>query len=299
MTWIRERSEMSELVQNCPLCGGSHSNLFDQRDFKGQVVANRVCTSCGLVFQSPRMTEGEAAEFYEREYRLLYQGGEDPTIKDLAVQQARAASLLAFLKPHVQELSRHLDIGCSTGLLLQEVGKAYGCQAAGVEPGAAYREYASQNGLTVYDSLDSLKEKDGARFELISMAHVLEHLPDPVDYLSSLREMLLGPDGWLLVEVPNLYAHDSFEVAHLTSFSAHTLTQTLRKAGFQVIRLEAHGRPYSEIVPFYLTAIAQPLKGGVRWEIIPERNVALKRRIGLFRRRLLARLAPGKVWKAV
>ncbi len=290
---------MSELVQNCPLCGGSRSNPFDQRDFKGQVVVNRVCISCGLVFQSPRMTEEEAAEFYEREYRLLYQGGEDPTTKDLAVQQARAASLLAFLKPHVQELSRHLDIGCSTGLLLQEVGQAYGCQSAGVEPGDAYREYASRKGLTVYDSLDSLKEKDGVRFELISMAHVLEHLPDPAGYLSSLRETLLEPEGWLLVEVPNLYAHDSFEMAHLTSFSAHTLAQTLRKAGFRVARLEAHGRPYSRIVPYYLTVLAQPSKGSARQTSIPERNVALKRRIGLFRRRLLARLMPGKVWKAV
>jgi SAM-dependent methyltransferase len=216
---------MSELVQNCPLCGSDRSNPFDQRIFKDQVVVNRICFSCGLVYQSPRMTEKETADFYEREYRRLYQGGEDPTTKDLAVQQARAASLLGFLKMHVQALSRHLDIGCSTGLLLQEFGKFYGCQSVGVEPGDAYREYASQKGLTVYESLDEMRKKDSAHFDLISMAHVLEHLPDPVGYLSALRETLLESNSWLLIEVPNLYAHDCFEVAHLTSFSAHTLSQ--------------------------------------------------------------------------
>jgi len=290
---------MSELVENCPLCDGGQSSPFDQREFKGQVVINRICSSCGLVFQSPRMTEDESAEFYEREYRRLYQGWEGPTIKDLAVQQARAASLVAFLQPYVQKLSRHLDIGCSAGLLLQEVGKSYGCQSIGVEPGDAYREYAEQKGLTIYNSFDSLKEKDGARFDLISMAHVLEHLPDPVGYLSGLRETLLESGSWLLIEVPNLYAHDSFEVAHLTSFSSHTLTQTLRKAGFQVTKLEAHGRPRSGIVPFYLTVLAQPSKDVLPDEIVPERNIAQKRWIGLLRRRLLARLMPGKVWKVV
>lgn len=290
---------MSELVKNCPLCGGGHSNPFDQRDFKGRIVLNRICSSCGLVFQSPRMTEEEAAEFYEHEYRPLYQGWEGPTAKDLAVQQARAASLLAFLKLRVQKLSQHLDIGCSAGLLLQEVAEAYGCQSVGVEPGDAYREYASQKGLMVYDSLDILEDKDEARFDLISIAHVLEHLPDPVGYLTGLRKKLLEPVGRLLVEVPNLYAHNSFEVAHLASFSPHTLTQTLQQAGFQVVRLDAHGRPYSEIIPYYLTVLAQPAVSSIHREVLPERNVYLKRRIGLLRRRLLARLVPNKVWKAI
>ena len=290
---------MSEIVQHCPLCGGDRSNLFDRREFKGQVVVNRECISCGLIYQSPRMTKDETDEFYESEYRLLYQGGEDPTTKDLAVQRARAASLLNFMTPHVKRVSRHLDIGCSTGVLLQEIGKTFSCQSVGVEPGKAYRDYAGQQGLTVYESLEVLKEKDGARFDLISMAHVLEHLPEPVNELAALREELLTPDGCLLIEVPNLYAHDCFEVAHLVSFSAHTLTQTLQKAGYDVIALKPHGHPRSDLVPFYLTVLAHPSTGTFSPTIIPERSVSMKRKLGILRRRLLARLLPGKVWKPV
>ncbi len=76
-------------VQHCPLCGGSRSNLFDRRSFRGQEVTNRICASCGLVFQSPRMADDELAAFYEQEYRQLYQGDQEPSAKDLAVQRLR------------------------------------------------------------------------------------------------------------------------------------------------------------------------------------------------------------------
>ncbi len=140
------------------------------------------------------------------------------------------------------DLASHLDIGCSMGILLERFEKEYHCHPVGIEPGEAHRNHARQAGLTVYASLEELEQNEHARFSLISMAHVLEHLPDPVGYLVHLRETLLDPAGWLLLEVPNLYAHDSFETAHLVAYSAHTLQQTLGKAGFEVVRLEKHGQ---------------------------------------------------------
>ena len=88
--------------------------------------------------------------------------------------------------------------------------------------------------------------------------HVLEHLPNPVEYLQNLRDKFLEPGGWLLLEVPNLYAHDCFEVAHLVSFSAHTLSQVVRKAGFRVIQLRPTDCLVPELIPLYLTLLAQP-----------------------------------------
>jgi hypothetical protein len=131
------------------------------------------------------------------------------------------------------------------------------------------------------------------------MAHVLEHLPDPVGYLVHLRETLLAPDGLLLIEVPNLYAHNSFEVAHLAAFSAHTLQETVRKAGFSVQLLVQHGQPRSVVLPLYLTLLARPEIppiGPEDYLVRPEWGVALKRRLGFARRRLLQRLFPALAW---
>jgi 2-polyprenyl-3-methyl-5-hydroxy-6-metoxy-1,4-benzoquinol methylase len=288
---------MSETVVHCPLCGSEHSRLFDSRSFHGRPVVNRICQECGLVFQSPRMTEVESAAFYADEYRLLNEGSLDPTARNIAAQQARAASLLAFTGPLVEKVSRHLDIGCSMGIMLQRFAANFPCQPVGIEPGEAHRARASQAGLTVYASLEDLEKAGAARFDLISMSHVLEHLPDPVGYLAHLREALLEPHGWLLLEVPNLYAHDSFEVAHLVSYSAHTLLQMLKKAGFEVVKMERHGRPRSALLPLYITLLARPMPASPRSQPVqPEKQVALKRRVGMLRRRILEKLMPKQAW---
>jgi SAM-dependent methyltransferase len=242
------------------------------------------------------MTESELAAFYAAEYRRLYQGGEGPDAKDLAVQVGRAEALLAFCQARLAGVKRCLDIGCSAGSLLDAFQRAYGCQVVGVEPGAAYREYARGRGLDVVASLEDLPSTKPGRFDLISLAHVLEHLPDPVGYLANLRESLLEPGGWLLVEVPNLYAHDSFEVAHLVSYSAHTLRETLSQACFGILALEPHGRPRSRLLPLYLTVLARPVKTPAPSQVRLEGNVRLKRWWGMTRRRLLSRIFPCQAW---
>jgi 2-polyprenyl-3-methyl-5-hydroxy-6-metoxy-1,4-benzoquinol methylase len=287
---------MPESVTQCPLCASSRSLQFDLRKFRGFPVENRICRGCGLVYQSPRMTEEEMAVYYQAEYRRTYQGAEGPIARDLAVQTARAQSLLGFVGSHIASMDRCLDVGSSTGLILKYLHNHYGCQSVGIEPGDAYRTYTQRQGLTVYPSLDELEKTGEKCFSLISMSHVLEHLPYPVWYLNHLREQLLEPDGWLLIEVPNLYAHDSFEVAHLVAFSPHTLQEVLRRSGFFVVKFEQHGRPNSQILPLYLTVLCRPAVQQDLSPVRPERGVVLKRRAGLFWRRILARLFPKRAW---
>jgi 2-polyprenyl-3-methyl-5-hydroxy-6-metoxy-1,4-benzoquinol methylase len=288
---------VTEVVHACPLCGMDRNTLFDQCEFRGQMVINRMCLNCGLVFQSPRMTEDESAAFYAQEYRLLNEGSAEPTSRNLAIQRRRAESLYEFTKSSNLLIRRHLDIGCSIGVLLQRFQQAYHCQSAGIEPGELHRNAARKAGLSVYASLDELEQGETGRFELISMAHVLEHMPDPVKYLVHLRDTLLDPAGSLLLEVPNLYAHDSFEPAHLVSYSTHTVQQVLEKAGFEIVRLEKHGRPHSAWLPLYITLLAVP-KSSLHgtFHLRPERWVKRKRQAGFFRRHLLERLFSGWVW---
>lgn len=291
---------MPEDVRSCPLCRSDRSQSFDRRVFHGQAVQNRICRACGLVYQSPRLTDEERETFYAQEYRLLYGGSAEPTARDLTIQRARAEALLAFSRPFVQAISSHLDIGCSVGILLQRFAEAYSCHSTGVEPGEAHRRYAQQQGIEVYASLEALMNKtSGKTFDFVSMAHVLEHLPLPVDYLECLRTSVLSPNGWLLLEVPNLYAHDCFEIAHLVSFSVHTLRETLYQAGYKIVRLQQHGHPRSRLVPYYITVLARPCSSLTDRPIRPERLVRLKRAFGLWRRRILTRCFPKQAWQEI
>ena len=81
---------MPETVMNCLLCNSAKNKPFDSRTFAGKCCPQRICSSCGFVFQSPRMTSQEADTFYASEYRNLYQGSSGPNPKDLRMQQLRA-----------------------------------------------------------------------------------------------------------------------------------------------------------------------------------------------------------------
>ena len=290
---------MSEIVQYCPLCSGEHSRLFESRLFRGRVVINRICQDCGLVFQSPHMTKAELDVFYAEEYRLFQEGSIDPTLRNINAQERRARALHDFVQEIILSVSRQLDIGCSMGILLKYFQSEYRNQSVGVEPGDAHRMYACKEGLVVYSSLEDLENAGEKRFDLISMSHVLEHLPDPIGYLTHLRESILVSDGWLLLEVPNLYAHDSFEVAHLFAFSPHTLHEVLRKSGFEVVKYKKHGRPHSALLPLYLTVLCRPASRLDHLPVHPERGVGVKRRLGMLKRHILERLMPAQAWLKV
>jgi SAM-dependent methyltransferase len=137
---------------------------------------------------------------------------------------------------------RLLDIGASSGQLLRLATEIFNCVSIGVEPGDVYRAHASQT-FKLYPSVEALIAANEARFDVITMSHVLEHLHEPVVFLTDIRERVLKGDGVLFIEVPNLFGHSCFEPAHLYSFTDKTLTLMLRAARFDVKQIKTHSAP--------------------------------------------------------
>ncbi len=289
------RFETSETA--CPLCGGYRKKLIDQRNFRGIDVVNQLCRDCGLVFQSPRLSDDSLNNFYKGAYRELYQGADVISNEVFNTQKKRALHLAGFISADLNPESKVLDIGCSTGALLSAIQDKIGCDVFGIEPGDTYRAFAKEQRLSVFPTLEELKKTQEEPFDLIIMAHVLEHIADPVIYLSDLKNRFLAPDGLLLIEVPNLYAHDCFELAHLVSFSRKTLGNILNKAGYSVIRTKVHGEPRSKILPLYIDvlAVTSTSNAGQDW-ISKEVGVWFKRKSALFVRKILQKLFPSLAW---
>jgi len=289
-----------EDVASCSLCqsGEDQHAFFAQLSDAGEPLQYRMCERCGLVFQSPRMTIAALDQFYAAQYRKTVQDSAGPTEKDLRVQAGRARALLQFVRRDVKDIGRHLDIGCSAGSLLSIFHDAFDCVQVGIEPGDAYREYASKQDLRVYNDLESLESQGEKTFDLVSMSHVLEHLPDPLAYLVRLRQRWIHPQGWLLIEVPNLYGHQSFELAHLYAYTSATLKAILDQAGYEVRRIRSHGRPRSLLIPLYLTVLARSrpddsTPGGIR---ATSSGVRMRRRVGMLWRRLATRFLSRWAW---
>lgn len=283
---------------NCLFCGSEQHKIFARVESFGFPLVYYRCSRCGIVFQSPGESKAADPDFYAETYRKIYQTSVTPTAKDLWVQEQRAAALVQFLRAHTnRHPERILDIGASTGLLLEAFQKAFDSDITGVEPGDAYRAHAEQRGIAMAASLDDLIAANVEPFDLVSMIHVLEHLPDPVSTLTIIKEKLLTEKGALLLEVPNFYAHESYELAHITCFTPRTLQSVLQQAGFQTIALHAHGLPRSSLLKLYLTVYAQPLaEGTAKPALKADTLVRMKRYFGMLYRRLIEKLFSGKAW---
>ena len=293
----KEPMRKNEPAISCPLCASQKAHNFENIESFGFTLQYLICQNCGFVFQNPRLSQAVEPEFYQQTYRQIYQASEEPTTKDIYQQTKRALTQAEWLKSlNYHHFSNILDIGASSGLLLETFVREFGSKVTGIEPGDAYRALAETKGISMYVSLESLILTKPDRFDLVSMMHVMEHLEHPLQVLTQIREELLSEDGLLFVEVPNFYCHDSYELAHLSCFTEHTLHEMLKQAGFEPLVSRKHGMPRSEILPLYLTVLAKPMKTSMQLLPEPEKSVRLKRNLGMLKRKFLTRLNPDRAW---
>jgi 2-polyprenyl-3-methyl-5-hydroxy-6-metoxy-1,4-benzoquinol methylase len=105
-----------------------------------------------------------------------------------------------------------LDIGAGTGEFLS-VAKNDGWQTIGVEPSDKAKAIAKNKGVSFVEETSELENHS---FDVISMWHVLEHVPDLDKQIKELKR-LLKPKGTLIIAVPNF---KSFDAKHYGKFWA-------------------------------------------------------------------------------
>lgn len=97
-----------------------------------------------------------------------------------------------------------LDIGAGTGDFLV-VAKNDGWLTTGVEPSTKAKSIALNKGVNFADNLSDLESQS---FDVITMWHVLEHVPNLDEYILELKR-LLKPTGIILIAVPNFKSFDA------------------------------------------------------------------------------------------
>lgn len=107
---------------------------------------------------------------------------------------------------------RILDIGAGTGDFLS-VAKENGWQTIGVEPSEKAKGIAKNKGVSFVEQTSILENHS---FDVISMWHVLEHVPNLENQIKELKR-LLKPNGTLIIAVPNF---KSFDAKHYGKFWA-------------------------------------------------------------------------------
>ncbi len=243
---------MSELNQPCHNCGAAplrrapgYENFFRvTSDCKPWPTGGQMglCEACGLVqaVTDPRW-ENESREIYTR-YDIYHQsGGIEQTVFNPATGKGRARSdaIVEGLTQTAKlpERGRLLDIGCGNGAFLRACSRSLaGWTFCGSEFDTRHR--ATVEAIPGVERLysGSLAEIPG-EFDVISLIHVLEHIPAPTTFLKQVVTKL-KPGGWLLVEVPDCCINPFFLLVadHASHFSPGSLSTVVGGAGFEVLQ---------------------------------------------------------------
>jgi SAM-dependent methyltransferase len=198
-------------ITRCVVCGGTI--LLKDRTCKDYTVSNEIftllkCASCDVVITSPR-PEDEALGKYYLSNAYISHAKEATTLVDKIYTLARNYTLgwkTNLIRKQVNNPKPSiLDYGTGTGTF---VGACLDKQwnALGVEPSNEARKAASEKvKSSIHQNLANITQRE---FDVITLWHVLEHIPNLRETLKDLVGKL-KPGGYLFIAVPNKNSHDA------------------------------------------------------------------------------------------
>ena len=239
----------------CHLCGGP-SRPLSSASLVGQVTSDCrawpgapvlvACQRCGAVQKAITDDWRNQAEQIYAGYAMYGQaGGAEQLSFDQGAGSGMARSgRIAIWLDQVGVLPMHgflLDIGCGNGAFM----RAFGTRQPGWTMTGCELDDRNQLAVEAIPGVAKLHVGPlmalSQQFDLVVLVHALEHLVDPVAFLTSIRPLML-PGAQLLIQVPDLLRSpfDLLIADHCTHFTSKTLVEVVTRAGFVVERLADH-----------------------------------------------------------
>ena len=167
-----------------------------------------------MLITSPKPDDEDLGRYYESENYISHTDSETGLMANV-YQRVKKYSLnlkCRLIKKMNGGTGSLLDIGAGTGDFLK-LAEEYHWEITGVEPNDVARENAEKKGIKLYTKLDKITN---THFDVITLWHVLEHLPNLQEDIEKI-ERLLKPGGSLIIAVPN---YKSFDAKYYKEFWA-------------------------------------------------------------------------------
>ncbi len=236
-----------EPIKECPICGESHFESISRSDKFDHGIENVICKNCSFVFMNPAPTKESLDDFYKNRYWEFYFSPE-PSDKMLSVTKnpERAEYHFRYLKDKINlnDVCSFVDVGGGDGSFIKTLHNqvSNGEEFILVEPSDSYRKFAVENNSCTFDCADISKVSKSSNLRLISMIHCLEHISNPLEFLSEISD-LMNEGDYLFIDVPDVFEYwhvSEVHVAHTNHFNTETLSLLLNKSGFDVVDVGSH-----------------------------------------------------------
>ena len=227
------------------LCGARRGRLLADRERFGLPCNTYLCTRCGIVWQTPRLTQDSLLRFYQEDYRPIYMGDNVSADAHFEKQREHGEHIREFVARArgVDEPGRVVDVGCAAGGTLLPFRDA-GWRIAGCDFAPWLLDYGRRKGLElVRGGPSSLAAWAGS--DLVILRHVLEHVAEPRQFLAEVAS-LVRKDGFVYVGLPGLFhifddrnckgdLQRYLQSAHLYHFTLATLSHLMSECGFRLV----------------------------------------------------------------
>ena len=217
-----------------------------------------------MLITFPQPDENSLPKYYESDDYISHTDGKRSLfekayhfIKNIALKNK--LDLINSLNPEKGNL---LDIGAGTGDFLN-VAKNNGWNTKGVEPSEKAKSIAMKKGVSFADSIADLESHS---FDVITMWHVLEHVPNLENQIKELKR-LVKQNGTIIIAVPNF---NSYDAKHYGAFwAAYDVPRHLWHFSKTSIKLlfEREGMKLEKVLPmkfdaFYVSLLSEKYKNG-------------------------------------
>jgi 2-polyprenyl-3-methyl-5-hydroxy-6-metoxy-1,4-benzoquinol methylase len=215
------------------------------------------CGRCGLYRQNPYLRWERLKDYYAEEYGPYVSliSREKTRVRRIDRRYGMWKRRRAVEK--YQPGGKLLDVGCGTGIFLEEAVRSGRWEVTGVEPTRSAALYARQSlRIPVHEGLFHEIDLPPESFDVITFWNVLEHTVDPIRSLEYAHH-LLKKDGWLVLSLPNLESLGKRIFAshwlgwdlprHLYLFPRPILITILRQIGFDLVSSRCIAGSYSTL----------------------------------------------------